>query len=181
MHNGFVSKRLVEERRIFYYVVIMCQMGNFVKDGVVYTLCPRDDVHCCSQRAPAAAAAAAASDDDVVRIGDDLYLVTAVDSPLNLSSDLSGQSINQSIRMSICISLHYLTTILQLARYKYARHFSRPALNCILLISSSFSSCGRSFHTAGAAWSVPETSVTGHSHIRCALLRCAGKTFLVFY
>jgi len=84
-------------------------MGNFVKDGVVYTLCPRDDVHCCSQRAPAAAAAAA-SDDDVVRIGDDLYLVTAVDSSLNLSSDLSGQSVNQSIRMSICISLHYLTT-----------------------------------------------------------------------
>jgi len=101
-------------------------MGNFVKDGVVYTLCPRDDVHCCSQRAPAAAAAAAASDDDVVRIGDDLYLVTAVDSPLNLSSDLSGQSINQSITMSICISLHYLTTISQLATSMHAISQGQP-------------------------------------------------------
>jgi len=60
-------------------------VGNFLKDDVIYTLCPRnDDSYAFGrhwQRAPVG--------DDVI-IGGDIYRVTAVDSRLDSSLDATA-------------------------------------------------------------------------------------------
>jgi len=150
-------------------------MGNFVKDGVVYTLCPCDDVHCCSQRAPAAAAAAAASDDDVVRIGDDLYLVTAVDSPLNLSSDLSGQSINQSECRFVS---HYTISQLSHNSLQVCTPFLKASLK---LYSTDIVLFQFMWKIVPHSWRCVVRTRDQRNGPFTHTLRCAGKTFLVFY
>ena len=61
------------------------QLGNFVKDDVIYTLCPRDGTGQHGQQWQHASAG-----DDVI-IGGSLYRVAAVDSHLQFTFDLTGK------------------------------------------------------------------------------------------
>jgi len=77
---------------------IVSQLGNFVKDNVVYQLCPRDAVHSYCQhwlREPAG--------HDVIIAGD-LYRITAVDSRLKFTFDTTGDHPPRTKRSSAALS-----------------------------------------------------------------------------